>query len=110
MKSVFCDREPARVGYFQSVLENAGIATFIRNQHTNTTMSEMPSGLFFPVLCVVNDDDFDQAIALILQVRDGTPDGLPEWICEKCRESVPGGFDLCWNCGSERASVVDCER
>ena len=102
MKPVFCDREPARVGYFQSVLENAGILSFIRNQHTNTTMSEMPSGLFFPVLCVVNDDDFARAIDLIREVRDGTPPGVPDWTCERCHEAVPGGFDLCWNCGTER--------
>jgi hypothetical protein len=107
MRSVFTDREPARVGYFQSVLENEGILTFIRNQLTNTTMSEMPSGLFFPVLCVVNDEDFDRAIALILEVRDGTPDNLPEWTCEKCHEAVPGGFDLCWNCGAERPTPSD---
>jgi len=106
MRSIFCDRESARVGYFQSVLENAGIATFVRNQNTNTTMAEMPSGLFFPVLCVVNDEDFERAKELIIEVRDGTPDGLPEWTCAKCGESVPGGFDLCWNCGHDRLAAA----
>jgi hypothetical protein len=104
---VFFDREPARVGYFQSVLENAGIASFIRNQHTNYTMADMPSALFFPVLCVVNDEDFARATELIREVRDGTPAGLPDWACAGCGESVPGGFDLCWNCGFERAPVSD---
>ncbi len=65
-------------------------------------MSEMPSGIFFPQLCVVNDEDYDRAISLILEIRDGTPVVLPEWICSKCEESVPGGFDLCWKCGTDR--------
>ena len=105
MTPVFSDREPARVGYFQSVLENAGILTFIRNQNTNTTMAEMPSGVFFQVLCVVNDDDFERAKELIIEVRDGTPDNLPEWKCAQCGESVPGGFDICWKCGADRAEI-----
>jgi hypothetical protein len=25
---------------------------------------------------------------------------LPDWECEVCRESNPGTFDLCWNCGN----------
>ena len=102
MTPVFSDSEPARVGYFQSVLENAGIATFIRNQNSNMSMTEMPSFLFFPVLCVVNDDDAEAAKALILEMRDGTPPNLPDWTCEKCQQSVPGGFDLCWNCQAGR--------
>ena len=106
MKPVFFDREPARVGYFQSVLENAGIQTYIRNQHTNYSMAETPSHLFFPVLCVVNDEDFDQATSLIVEIRDGTPTDIPDWICPSCSESVPGGFDICWKCGADRPVVT----
>ena len=109
VKAVFTDREPARVGYFQSVLDNAGILTYVRNQVTNTTVAEMPSGIFFPSLCVVNDADYDRAIALILEVRDGTQVNLPEWTCASCGESVPGGFDICWQCGAERPALDDSQ-
>lgn len=102
VREVFCDREPARVGYFRSVLENADILTYVRNEVTNTAVAEMPSGVFFPALCVVNDEDYDRAIALIIEVRDGTPADLPEWTCASCSEAVPGGFDICWKCGAER--------
>jgi hypothetical protein len=102
MKPIFYDLEPARVGLFQSTLESAGIPCFIRNQHTNTSMSEMPSALFFQVLCVVNDEDFDRAKAMVIDIRDGTPANLPDWTCAQCREEVPGGFEVCWNCGTER--------
>ena len=51
--------------------------------------------------------EFERAVELIREVRDGTPAGLPDWTCERCGEAVPGGFDLCWNCGSERASSLN---
>jgi hypothetical protein len=101
VKPVFSDREPASVGLFYSTLEAAGIPCFIRNQNTNTTMAEMPSGLFFPVLCVMNDEDFDRAKALIIEIRDGSSQDGPDWICSACDEGVPYGFEICWNCGAE---------
>jgi hypothetical protein len=102
MKAVFSDREPARVGLFQSTLEAAGIPCFVRNQNTNTTMAEMPSGLFFPILCVINDEDFERAKAMIIEIRDNVPGNLPDWTCASCREEVPDGFEICWNCGAEK--------
>ncbi|HSV14575.1 MAG TPA: methyltransferase domain-containing protein [Tepidisphaeraceae bacterium] len=30
-----------------------------------------------------------------------------DWKCPSCRESNPANFDLCWNCGSDRAGVAD---
>ena len=105
MKAVFWDLEPARVGLFQSTLEAEGIPCFVRNQHTNTMMTGMPSGLFFPVLCVTNDEDYERAKALIVEIRDGSPGNLPDWTCTACGETVPGGFELCWNCGAENSPI-----
>jgi hypothetical protein len=28
--------------------------------------------------------------------------GVSEWQCERCGESVPANFDLCWNCELDR--------
>jgi hypothetical protein len=33
---------------------------------------------------------------------------LPDWRCEVCRESNPGTFDLCWNCGNLGHNKVTC--
>ena len=36
MKDLFRERDFTRIGYFQSVLENEGIRTLIRNERLNT--------------------------------------------------------------------------
>jgi hypothetical protein len=28
------------------------------------------------------------------------------WTCSECAERVPGTFDICWNCGTDRNGVV----
>jgi hypothetical protein len=33
---------------------------------------------------------------------------LPDWKCDVCRESNPGTFDLCWNCGNMSHNKVTC--
>jgi len=65
MKEVFAHYDFTRVGYYQSVLESAGIQTFVRNMSTYNTMTEIPAPIFYPALCVVQDDDYDEAKRLL---------------------------------------------
>jgi hypothetical protein len=30
-----------------------------------------------------------------------------DWRCSACNETVPAGFDACWNCGADRAGTPD---
>lgn len=103
MRQVFVDQDFTRVGYFRSVLEEAGIPTFIRNELSNNSLTEMPSPIFFPTLCVVNDDDYDEAMKLLSAIYYASGNTAPEWSCPACHESVPGNFDCCWNCGHDRS-------
>ena len=32
---------------------------------------------------------------------------IEDWPCLGCGETVPGNFDVCWNCGADRAGVPD---
>ena len=54
-----------KVGYCQSILETAGISTYIRNQDLVGTMTEVPIPEFFPALCVINDGDYETAIEVL---------------------------------------------
>ncbi len=101
MKELFRERDSTIVGYYQSVLESEGIPTFIRNQNAVTMMgTEIPIPEFFPALCVVNDDDYDSAVAVIKERRNAENDAASaeEWTCENCNEANPGNFDICWSC------------
>jgi len=103
MREIFTDQDFTRVGHFQSVLEAAGIKTFIRNEYTHNSLSEMPSGVFFPSLCVVHDEDYEEALALLRPLYDTPATQAPDWKCPSCGEMVPGNFETCWNCKAERA-------
>ena len=103
MREIFVHQDYTRVGLYQSVLDTAGIPNFIRNQYTNNTMTEIPSGLFFPALCVLHDGDYDRAMQILREFHSAPAVNAADWRCPKCAEEVPGNFELCWQCGASRA-------
>ncbi|CAN5708719.1 hypothetical protein BH09VER1_BH09VER1_43980 [soil metagenome] len=104
MREVYSNPEPARVGYFQSVLESTGIACFVRNQVSSNLVAGMSTTLLAPVLCVVEDEDYERAVALIREaVYPAADENAPDWECPSCQQTVPGTFGVCWNCQRERA-------
>jgi hypothetical protein len=103
MRDLFSHQDFTRVGHYQSVLEAEGIPTFIRNQNTNFSMADMPAAIFFPTLCVVNDEDYDAAMELLRPLYQPAPVSGPEWLCPSCSQSNPANFEICWNCKTEKA-------
>jgi hypothetical protein len=103
MREVFVNQDHARVGYYKSVLDQAGIPNFVRNQDSNNSMTDMPSMLFFPALCVLHDEDYDRAMEILGEIYYAQPAQAPEWRCSTCAEEVPGNFDSCWQCGALRS-------
>jgi hypothetical protein len=109
MKEIFGSRDGSMVGHYQSILEEASIPCFIRNEHA-AALSELQGPAFYPVLCV--DDEFYDAAMALLQpyyVAGSSKEPASDWTCPQCGEIVPGSFDSCWNCQydkSEPAPVV----
>lgn len=101
MKEIFVNQDHARVGFYKSVLEEAGIANFVRNDLANNIV-QLPSPIFFPTLCVVHDEDYDEAMRIVGAIYYAQPPPAPDWPCPKCNEEVPGTFDSCWKCGALR--------
>jgi len=112
MKTVFVHHDPTMVGHKKSILEEAGIDCFIRNENTSATFGGGALGLvqspvFDPALCIVDDSRYDEAVALLKTTAEPSLAGRADWRCSKCGESVPGNFETCWNCsnnGHESAS------
>src|SRR4051812_12049967 len=103
MKEVFRNGDAALVGMYKSLLEDAGIACFIYNLNTQQSMfglamAVLPLPDFFPALCVVNDDDYAEAMAIL------TSPGIPgaDWKCPACGEAVPAELAACWKCQTAR--------
>lgn len=100
MIEIIREREPARIGYYQTILESAGIQTFIRNENLST--NEAPIPVFWPALCIVNDADHERALAVIRERTEGDEEkSKTEINCPSCNEPNPGNFDYCWSCGAE---------
>ncbi len=105
MKDVFTHQDHARVGLYQSILEKSGILTYIRNENSHHSLTEIPVPLFYPTLCVVNDEDYDAALEILRPIEEAPPELGPDWQCAQCQESVPANFDACWKCGAARGSA-----
>jgi hypothetical protein len=107
MKEVFVHHDPTMVGLQKSLLEQAGIDCFIRNENTSATLGAgvlglVQSPIFDPVLCIVDDDRYDEALALIGKNKSASQPPRADWRCPKCGENVPGNFETCWNCSTAR--------
>ncbi len=109
MREVFVNQDHARVGYYKSVLDQAGIPNFVRNELSNNSIAEMPSPLFFPALCVVRDEDYEKAMQILGEIYYAPASSAPDWRCAQCGEEVPGTFDSCWQCGALRAGAPDAD-
>ncbi len=101
MKEVFSDQDPARVGFYKSVLEAVGIPNFVRNELGNH-FTVLPSPVCYPALCVVHDGDYDEAVRILGEFHHPQPSQAADWTCPKCGAEVPATFDSCWQCGALR--------
>jgi hypothetical protein len=101
VKELFREQDITRVSYYKAVLEEEGIPTMIRNEFlTFSGITEIPIPEFFPALCVLNDDDYMRAVAIIREHLNASQmDSDTEIACVSCGENNPGNFGVCWSCG-----------
>lgn len=102
MRQVFVNQDHARVGYYKSILDQAGIPNFVRNEDSHNSITEMPSPIFFPALCVLHDEDYDRAMEILGEIYRAPASTEPDWRCSQCGEECPDTFDSCWKCGAAR--------
>jgi hypothetical protein len=71
MKEVFRDCDPTRVDLRRSLLEAAGLRCFVRNAATHNAIvgglavAFFPLPEFFPTLCIVDDEDYAEAMEIL---------------------------------------------
>jgi len=99
MKEVRSSPNPSTVALWQSLLQEAGIQYFVKNDSTQNILVG-PS--FWAELWVVEDDDYTEAESLLREAREDAPATGNEWKCAVCGETVPGNFTSCWKCQTER--------
>ena len=99
MIEVFSHADTATVGFYRSLLEEAGIRTFTRND--NVSGAEVMVPVFYPALCVLAEEDEERALEIIKKAR--VPDAVtgPDRPCPACGEMVPAEFAQCWSCSAD---------
>ncbi len=108
MKELFRNSDSAWVGLYQSILDDAGIPTFVYNLGTlqmpvaGLAVAFFPLPIFFPTLCVLSDEDYPEAMEILRGIAVKPSFAGEDWRCPPCGESVPGNFTACWNCQAER--------
>ena len=109
MKEVYRHSDVTRVGFYKSILDDEGIACFIRNQYADGSVFGAGAVDFCPTLCITNDDDYSPALQLLANHEYRVVEGGADWICPNCKEKVPGEFSSCWNCHTVIDQAVDAE-
>jgi hypothetical protein len=97
MRDLITSIDSTRLGFFKSILDEAEIACFIRNE-TTAQLTNIFIGPLQPTLCLLNDADYDQASALLRPHQSEGAFSSEEWLCNACKESNPASFEVCWKC------------
>jgi len=104
MREVFSHPDVTEVGFYKTMLDAAGIPSFIRNENASTI--GLVSAIFSPALCIVEDAQFDEAIRILKSRQPQGPISLTEWTCPACSEKNPPNFDSCWKCNAFRPGAL----
>lgn len=109
MKEVYRHHEYIRVSHFRDLVEAAGIPTMLRNEDLVHGVVEIPITEFYPNLCVMNDEDYEDAWKIIKDVLEAEKqDPGEDLVCPKCGERNPGNFVECFNCQTTLSKVPPC--
>lgn len=96
---IYLAADPVEAEIVRAYLAGFDIATRVEGSALWGAVGELPGGQW-PRLMLERAQDEGRARQLLHQYRNNA--GKVHWPCDGCGESVPGEFELCWNCGHER--------
>ena len=103
MTQIFAHPDSTVVGLYQSIVAEAGIPCFVRDEVSLDPLITIPLPAHLPTLCVNEDADAERAVEVIREYQRGiASDTSADWVCSVCGESVPGTFSTCWKCQAAR--------
>jgi hypothetical protein len=97
LRKVYTAESILEIAHMRNVIEQAGIACYVRNERLGGVVGEIPFLECWPELWVLRNGDALRARGLIDIARAEVAPS-PDWICCNCGERVEGQFDACWRC------------
>jgi hypothetical protein len=99
MTLLFSTPDSVEAGLVKGMLDQAGIASEIRN---DDLYENFPGAPFHPELWILNDDDLPRASELLAAWRRPSTPASGPWICPRCGAGMEAEFIACWKCGTVR--------
>ena len=100
MKIVYSAENSFIVNNVKNLLETKDIEVMIKNEYAQGAVGEISPFDSWPELWVVNDSDFDSAMAIVKSSQQSNDSA--EWSCKSCSEKNASSFEICWNCQTEK--------
>jgi methyl coenzyme M reductase beta subunit len=97
MKLVYSHPNSMILGSMSSALNEEGIETEIRNDILGGAAGEIAPGETWIELWVINEAQAEAATQRIKEILE-QPE-RDDRLCNRCQESNPATFDVCWQCG-----------
>jgi hypothetical protein len=106
MKRVWSGATLVDTAHLKNLLEQAGIASFIKNTYLGSAIGELPVYDSGPELWVLDEADAARAEKLLRDaLRPAAAARIDTWQCGNCGESVEGQFAACWRCGASDSTA-----
>lgn len=82
----------------RALMEHAGIAARVFNEHAQGGMGEIPFVHAWPEIWLERESDRARAEQVLAEFERA--DRRAARTCAACGEQNPGAFDVCWRCGA----------
>ena len=102
MKMVFTSEDIVYLHHLKNILEGKEIECVIKNDRLATISGEIPMGVCWPELWVV-DVMYEAWAKELIANSKNTDDAEKGWVCEACGEKHTSRFTDCWNCQNIKA-------
>jgi len=79
-------------------LNQAGIRAHVFNQHAQSIVGDVPPDVAQPQVWLERDADRERAQILLARIEEEAR-RVGDLRCDRCNESSPANFEICWNCG-----------
>jgi len=103
-RKVYSASDPVNAEIVKDYLRAHGIAARVQEQYLWGGMGQLPADVY-PSIWLDDPADYARARELVQEFESGGA-RRPDWRCPRCREHLPGQFEICWQCGAARRDNV----
>lgn len=105
VKKVYSTQLIPLAGHVKAILEAQGIECILKNDFLAGAAGELPPIECWPEVWILQDDDYDEATAIVAATTLSASESGETWTCPRCEEELEAQFTNCWKCGAAQGDV-----